>query len=76
MATTLERLTHDALELSEKERAQLAHNLIASMDGRPDTDAVTAWDAEISRRVMAVREGSVTGIPAAEVFAKLKAKYH
>ena len=74
MTATLERLTHDALELSTHERAQLAHSLIASMDEEHDADADSAWDAEVERRVEEIRSGKVQGIPAEEVFARLKAK--
>ena len=36
-----------ALELSDSERAELAHDLVASLDGRPDAVSAEAWDAEI-----------------------------
>ena len=76
MKATLDRVTHDALELSPQERAALAHSLILSMDEVVDPDVEQSWNAEIERRVGEIRSGKVEGIPASEVFAKLKAKYH
>jgi len=47
----LEKVRSEALSLSEAERAELAHSLIASLDGPSDVDAGSAWDAEILRRL-------------------------
>jgi putative addiction module component (TIGR02574 family) len=50
------KLLSQALRLSLDERAQLAADLIASIDGEPDEDAEAAWAAEIERRPRARRE--------------------
>ena len=76
MPATLERLTQDAMELPQSERARLAHAIIASMDDETDHDASEVWNAEIKNRVEEIRGGKVRGIPAAEVFARLKGKFH
>lgn len=76
MKTTLKQLTHDALELSTHERAELAHILIASIDGDVDEDISSDWDLKLKKRVHEIREGRVKGIPAEDVFAKLREKYH
>jgi putative addiction module component (TIGR02574 family) len=76
MKATLDKVAHDALEMPEQDRAHLAHALILSMDDSGDDDVSTAWDAEIERRVNDIRSGKVKGIPAEEVFAKLRDKYH
>ena len=36
--------------LSPSERAELAENLLASLDGEPKTDVEAAWASEIERR--------------------------
>jgi putative addiction module component (TIGR02574 family) len=36
--------------LSPSERAELAENLLASLDGEPETDVEAAWASEIERR--------------------------
>jgi putative addiction module component (TIGR02574 family) len=40
----------DILRLPAEERARLALELLRSLDGESDPDAVQAWDAEIERR--------------------------
>ncbi len=51
MTAQSHRLLSDALRLPEKERAELASQIIASLDGPPDPDAEGAWAEEIARRV-------------------------
>ena len=52
-------LLSTALRLSTAERAELAAELLASLDGEPDADVETAWAAEIERRAQRVStEGS------------------
>ena len=47
------------LQLPSKERARLAHQLIASLDSLPtDSDAEEAWVAEIERRAADGDEGT------------------
>jgi len=50
----------DALRLDAKARAELAAELLASLDGPADPDAATAWDEEIQRRVDALEAGAET----------------
>ena len=56
----LASLRADALSLSESDRAELAHDLVASLDGAPDADAIDAWDAELLRRLAEVEAGTAT----------------
>lgn len=50
-----------ALKLSTEERARLAAELLASVDGAPDADAASAWAAEIDARVARVQSSGPTG---------------
>lgn len=51
---------HDqALSLPPDERARLAHEIIASLDGPAEGGAAEAWVREIERRVREVKDGSV-----------------
>ncbi len=77
MPLNYEALAQDALKLSTQERARLAHDLLVSLEGTEEDPAEVerAWREEIERRMADVRAGNVTGIPADEVFAKLRAKY-
>ncbi len=58
MVKTTEALLADALRLDPKSRAELAAELLASLDGPADPDAEAAWAAEIERRVAAIEAGT------------------
>lgn len=61
MATqTLERLRSEALTLSVAERAELAHELVRSLDAPDDSDVSDVWDLEIVRRLAEVETGTAT----------------
>ena len=49
----------DALRLQPDARAELAAELLASLDGPADADADGAWDAEVDRRVAAIEAGAM-----------------
>jgi putative addiction module component (TIGR02574 family) len=49
----------DALRLDSAARAELAAELLASLDGPADSDAESAWDAEIDRRIEAIEAGTI-----------------
>jgi putative addiction module component (TIGR02574 family) len=49
----------DALRLDSAARAELAAELLASLDGPGDPDAEAAWNDEIDRRVEAIEAGTV-----------------
>jgi putative addiction module component (TIGR02574 family) len=55
MATVLA----DALRLDDDARANLAAELLASLDGPADPEAEHAWDVEISRRIDAIESGAM-----------------
>lgn len=58
MTKATETVLADALQLDVKARAELATELLASLDGPADPDAATAWAAEIKRRVKALESGT------------------
>jgi putative addiction module component (TIGR02574 family) len=53
MTDRARKLYEEALDLSVGERAELAADLLASLDGEPDEDVEAAWAAEIERRARA-----------------------
>ena len=57
----------DALRLDLNARAEVAAELLASLDGPADADAETAWAIEIERRVAAIEAGIVRLEPWADV---------
>jgi putative addiction module component (TIGR02574 family) len=48
----------DALRLDPDARADVAAELLASLDGPADSDTEAAWATEITRRVAAVDAGT------------------
>jgi putative addiction module component (TIGR02574 family) len=73
MAAELTQVFHDALELSDSERATLVGLLIESLDAteEPDPEVEAAWAAEAERRWLEIESGAVKTIPWEEVRAKL-----
>lgn len=67
-----ERLLADALKLDVPERANLAAEILASLDGPRDEDAETAWAVEIERRAARARSGEDPGRPWSEVRDRIK----
>lgn len=55
MSELADRLLTEAMKLTPEERARVAAELIASVDGEPDADAEIAWAKEIDRRVRRVQ---------------------
>lgn len=49
----------DALRLDEDARAELASEVLASLDGPTEPDAEQAWDEEIASRIAAIEAGTV-----------------
>ena len=66
------RLRETLLTLPEEDRAWLAAELAASLDGPPDADAAEAWDGELLRRIAEVREGKAKLVNWSEVSERLE----
>ena len=58
MTKAAQALLADALQLDVKTRADLAAELLASLDGPADADAERAWAAEIERRTTGLEAGT------------------
>ena len=57
MSPSTANLLDSALRLSRDERAHLASELIASLDGAPEEGVEEAWDAEVARRIRQLESG-------------------
>lgn len=62
----------EALKLSPNERAEVAEQLIASLEEAPDTDVEQAWQQEVQRRLHQIERGEVKTIPWEEVQRRLR----
>lgn len=76
MAHSLAEIENDALRLPPEDRARLAVDLLASLEGSVESpeEIEKLWLAEAERRFRELRDGVVQGIPAQEVFSQLRAK--
>ena len=70
----LEKVRSEALALSVSERAELAHDLVASLDGPPDTHAEPLWEAEILRRLSEIDSGTAKLIDREEFRRRMQAR--
>lgn len=68
----LSSLRKHALALSETERAHLAHDLVASLDGTAEADAAEAWDTEIVRRINEIDSGQTALLDPLEVIKGIR----
>ena len=74
MGTDPEALRDAALALSEVERAKLARDLIASLDGPADDDVAEAWDIELCRRINEVEAGKAQLLDIEDVLARIRTR--
>ena len=77
MAAILKELETQALQLSPRERGELIHRLIVSLEGSAEDtpEAIAqAWDEEIARRVADMEAGRTQWTPADEAMSRIRAK--
>ncbi len=72
MTKATEAALAHALRLGVDERAELAAELLASLDGPGDPGVEAAWEAEIKRRVEAIDAGTVVLEPWDDVKRRIK----
>ena len=76
MATeALERIRNEVMALTEAERAELAHDLIASLDEPRDSGVEDAWDREILHRISLIDSGQAKLLDREEFRQKMRARY-
>ena len=71
MTKAAEAVLAEALRLDVDARAELAAEILASLDGPADPDAEAAWATEIQRRVAAIESGTARLEPWDEVKRRL-----
>jgi len=70
----LESLKSAAMALPEKDRAKLASDLVASLDGPTEYDVAEAWDIEICRRINEIESGKAELLDVEEVLARVRTR--
>jgi len=76
MTQEAQELLQKALALPDNERAELAGNLISSLDATVDPDVDAAWQQEVVRRLLEVQSGKVATISWEEVQQKGRSLLH
>jgi putative addiction module component (TIGR02574 family) len=71
---TLEKLRSEVLALPEPERAQLAHELMKSLDAPADDSVADAWDTEIMRRLAQIDAGTAKLIDREDLRRRIRAR--
>ena len=74
MARDTSELREELDKLSPRQKAELARTLIDSLDEDLDEDVEQIWIDEAARRFEAYRRGEMSSRPAAEVFARVRAR--
>jgi len=76
MATeALERIRTEVLELTRAECAELAHDLIVSLDEPEEGGVEDAWDREILHRISLIDTGQAKLLDREEFRQKMRARY-
>jgi hypothetical protein len=70
-SSSLKRALDLALELPVQERAELAQDVLASLDGEPDSDAAQAWESEIAERVEKLESGQSKLVDAKDAIRRI-----
>ena len=70
----LESLRSEVLALSESDRARLASDLVASLDGPSEPGLSEAWDVEICRRINEIEANPSSLFETEEVMARARAR--
>jgi len=74
MTAQLETLRTKAMALSDAERAKLASDLVASLDGPVDSDSAQAWGIEICRRINEIEADPTSLLETTDVLARARAR--
>ncbi len=71
MTSEARKLLQDALHLTDQDRADLAANLIESMDRTVDEGADEAWESEVTRRMKDLDGEAIQPVPWPEARRKI-----
>jgi putative addiction module component (TIGR02574 family) len=76
MTRSAEAVLADALSLDDAARAEIAAQLIASLDGPAEPDAEAAWRDEVARRVAALDAGELPAEPWEVALQRIESELH
>jgi putative addiction module component (TIGR02574 family) len=73
MTSKAQRILEEGLTLRPEERADVAANLMESLDDSVDEDVEQAWADELKRRIQEVESGAVETVPWSEARRRMLA---
>jgi putative addiction module component (TIGR02574 family) len=75
MSRELKDIVAEALDLPLTARAELASQLLESLDDLSEEENEQLWAREAERRYAEYRAGKIEAVPAEEVFQRLRARH-
>lgn len=72
MAMTLDQIVEETSQLPSDVVAELVDRIMLARHGGMDPDVEKAWKTEIRGRIAEIESGKVVGVPADEVFARVR----
>jgi putative addiction module component (TIGR02574 family) len=73
MTTAAKEIIDAALKLDPQARAEIAEDILESLESSSYGELSPAWEEEIERRVREIEAGHVQMIPAEQVFTEIEA---
>lgn len=74
MSKSLEEIAAEALELPVTARAELASQLLDSLEDLSEEETDRLWAVEAERRFAEYKAGRMDAVPAEEVFERLRSR--
>lgn len=74
MSRDIKQIAAEALELPLTARAELASQLLASLDDLSEEENEQLWAQEAERRYAEYKAGRIDAVSAEEVFARLRSR--
>jgi putative addiction module component (TIGR02574 family) len=74
MSRSPKDIAEEALELPHSARAELASQLLDSLDDLSEEESDQLWAEEAERRYAGYKAGQIEAVPADEVFARLRSR--
>ena len=67
-------IVKSALELPERERAEVARKIIESFDGDASSGVESAWAEEVAQRILDLTQGKATTVEASEALERARSR--
>jgi hypothetical protein len=76
MPTTIEQITKSIINLSNKERLEIARMILFLDNQSSDVDTDPDWEKEILERVNAIEQGTAIGLDYNKAIDEIKIRLH